>query len=108
MKITVERSGGFAGLSNTFSADETTLTASEKQQIENLLRNSKFFKSTSKVKNSADDESDSKGAADYFVYRITIENDDGKVSTVEVNDMTMDSQLRSVVKTVEEKQKEEL
>jgi len=100
MKVTVERSGGFAGITTTFSADDATLTPSEKQQVDKLMESSKINKGTTSNKD------DNKGAADYFVYRITVEKDDGNSQTLEVNDMTMDASLRSIIKSIEDKSRD--
>jgi hypothetical protein len=99
MKVTIERTGGFAGMSTTFSVDDNTLNASEKQQLETLLDKSKFFEMP--VKSS---EEPSKGAADYFIYRITAESEPGKSHTVERTDLTMDSSLKALVDILESKQ----
>lgn len=99
MKITVERSGGFGGISTTFSVDDNALNASEKQQLETLLDKSKFFDMP--LKSS---EEHSKGAADYFIYRITAESEHGKSHTVERTDLTMDSSLKAIVDILQSKQ----
>ena len=98
MKVTIERTGGFAGMSTTFSVDDRPLNASEKQQLETLLDKSKFFEMP--LKSS---EERSKGA-DYFIYRITAESEPGKSHTVERNDLTMDSSLKALVDILESKQ----
>jgi hypothetical protein len=64
-----------------------------------LLDKSKFFEMP--VKSS---EEPSKGAADYFIYRITAESEPGKSHTVERTDLTMDSSLKALVDILESKQ----
>jgi hypothetical protein len=105
MKITVERSGGFAGISSTFFADENTLSLSEKQEIEKLLEGSKSFKMASESPSHSIEDEDDKRGADYFVYRITIEKDPGKSYMIETNDMKMDSSLKSIIAMLESKQR---
>jgi hypothetical protein len=100
MKITIERSGGFAGISTTFSADDGTLNLAEKQQLERLLRSSKFFDMP--LESPA---AKTRGAADYFIYRITVEKDPGKSHTVETTDVTMDQSLRSIVDILESRRR---
>ncbi len=92
MKINIERSGGFAGLNNTFSADESELASSQVDQIKALLKNSKSFDPTSSPLPK-------KGAADYFTYKITIQDDD-QTHTVNTTDVTMPPELRTIVDLV--------
>ena len=97
MKIKIERSGGYAGLNNTFSADDSILGSSEVHQIREWLKNSKFFDLPSSPLPK-------KGAADYFTYRITIQDND-QTHTVNTTDVTMPLDLRPVVDLVLNKSK---
>lgn len=100
MKITITRSGGFAGISSTFSADDSTLDESDKEKLKELIQNSKFFEMP--LESSAPQD---RGAADYFVYRITVEKEPGKSHTVERTDITIDPSLKAIVDILKNKQK---
>ena len=95
MKIKIERSGGFAGLNKNFSADDSSLESSQVDQIKELLRSSKFFGLQSSPLPK-------KGAADYFTYKITIQDSD-QTHTVITTDVTMPPGLRPIVDLVANK-----
>jgi hypothetical protein len=98
MKITITRSGGFAGISKSFSADDNTLNESDGKRIKELIQNSNFFEMSSKSS-----VPQRRGAADFIVYRITVEEGE-KSHTVERTESTIDSSLKSLVKLLESKQ----
>ncbi|SMH71411.1 protealysin inhibitor emfourin [Candidatus Nitrosotalea okcheonensis] len=81
MKIHFERSGGFAGIRTSVSLDTDNMSQDESAQLHGLCANINFFNLPSK--------SDAKrGAADLFLYKITVESKDGK-HTVETTDLSM-------------------
>ena len=92
MKIYFERSGGFAGMLNSTTVDTQNLSSKEANEIKNLVEKAHFFELPSKLSQP----SKTKGAADYFVYKVTIQNDQGKYS-VECNDVNMQPTLRPLI-----------
>jgi hypothetical protein len=98
MKITITRSGGFAGISKSFSADDNALNETDSKKMKELIQNSNFFEMPSK--SSVPQRG---GAADLIVYRITVE-EDGKSHTIERTESTIDPSLKSLVKLLESKQ----
>jgi|SRR6478672_11092695 hypothetical protein len=101
MKIEVQRSGGFAGITMTFSVDETSVTVPEASQLEELVEKAAFFDlSSSNIPIK-------KPGADYYSYNITIDMR-GKRHNVKVTDLTISKDLRSVINLVMEIQKRSL
>jgi len=102
MKIYFERSGGFAGMLSSTTVDTQTLTSKEASEIENLVEKAHFFELPSKISQSSSSSSSktTKGAADYFVYKITIQNSNSqskKKHSVECNDVNMQPTLRLLI-----------
>jgi hypothetical protein len=100
MKIEVQRSGGFAGITTTFSVDEKSFTLDESHQLEELLNKARFFDMLSK---SASREH----GADYYIYHITIENE-GRKNTVKATDIEMSQGLRELINFIMNIQKRPL
>jgi hypothetical protein len=92
MKIEVQRSGGFTGITNIFSVDEKSVTLSEANQLEELLKKAKFFDILS---NSTSRER----GADYYTYHITIEKE-GRKHTVKTTDISMSQGFRDLINFV--------
>ena len=94
MKIKVERTGGFAGITTSNEIDSDDLPASMTNSVRHLL-NGKALTTMPSIP---------KGAADHLNYKITIQNGNtGK--TVECNQYNMSKQLKEIIKFVEEKSK---
>ena len=93
MKVYFERSGGFAGMVSSTTVDTQTLPPSEAYEIQNLIKNSHFFDLPSISPPSSKEK---KGAADYFAYKITVQNDE-KEHTVQFNDINMQPKLKPLV-----------
>jgi hypothetical protein len=91
MKISFEQRGGLAGIEISSSLDTDTVLPEEKQQIEGLIDNARFFNIPSKS------ASPSKGAADYYEYTITVESGEKKKHTVETTDLTMQKELKPLI-----------
>jgi hypothetical protein len=100
MKIYFERSGGFAGMLSSTTVDTQDLPSKEADEIKNLVEKAHFFELPSKL--SQPSSKTTKGAADYFVYKITIQNNNNnnqskKEHSVECNDLSMQPTLRPLI-----------
>ena len=93
MKVYLEKSGGFAGMVTSTSLDTQTLPPSEAHEIQNLIENSHFFDLPSRSPQSSKSK---KGAADYFTYKITVQNDE-KEHTVQFSDLNMQSKVKPLI-----------
>jgi hypothetical protein len=101
MKIYFERSGGFAGMLSSTAVDTQDLPSKEANEIKNLVEKAHFFELPSKL--SQPSSKTTKGAADYFAYKITIQNNNDnnnqskKEHSVECNDLNMQPTLRQLI-----------
>jgi hypothetical protein len=93
MKVYLERSGGFAGMVTSASLDTQTLPPNEAHEIQNLIENSYFFELPSNPPQSSKTK---KGAADYFTYKITVQ-DDKREHLVQLNDINMEPNIKPLV-----------
>jgi hypothetical protein len=93
MKVYLERSGGFAGMVTSTNVDTQTLPPNEAQEIQCLIENSHFFELPSQ---SPQTSKTRKGAADYFIYKITVQ--DGKREhSVQANDINMQPNIKPLI-----------
>jgi hypothetical protein len=102
MKIYFERSGGFAGMLSSTTVDTQNLSSKEANEIEKLVEKTHFFELPSKLSQSS--SKTTKGAADYFVYKITIQNNNNNNNnnnqsqhSVECNDVNIQPTLRPLI-----------
>lgn len=89
MKITLEVSGGFAptpSLSAPHSIDTSLIDAALAREILSIVQEAHFFDLPGRVSSAP------RGAADYFVYAITIKDGD-KVHSVVLTDPVSDPAL---------------
>ncbi len=91
MKINFERSGGFAGITNSCVINYEKLPLNEQKHLQELLENTR----NEKIKNLSPK---SKGR-DCFQYRIVIE--DGEKLTITADELTMDPKLRLLIDFLE-------
>ncbi len=89
MRISLERSGGFAGMKVRRVIDSNDLPPSEAELLAALLKRSKFFELPPEL------TSPSPGA-DRFHYRLTVESDEG-VRTVEASDASVPDGMRQLI-----------
>jgi hypothetical protein len=95
MKVYFERSGGFAGMLSSTTVDTQNLSSKEASAINNLVEKAHFYELPSKLSLPS---KTTKGAADYFVYKITIQNNNNnKKHSVECNDLNMQPTLRPLI-----------
>jgi hypothetical protein len=78
MRVTFERTGGFAGISMTKVVDTATLPENEANQLRQLLDAADFFHLPATITSTS-------RQADRFQYHLTVE-DNGKQHTVEVSE----------------------
>ncbi len=90
MKVSLERSGGFAGITTNINIDTKDLLPEESHQLHDIIHNADFFNLPSKS------GSPTKGSADYFTYKITIQDNDRK-HTVEYTDTTPQLSIKPLV-----------
>jgi hypothetical protein len=93
MKVYLERSGGFAGMVTSTNVDTQKLSPSEAHEIQNLIENSRFFELPSNPPQSLKAK---KGAADYFTYKITVQ-DDKREHSVQFNDINMQPKVKPLI-----------
>lgn len=89
MRISVERSGGFAGIGQTHSVSTDQMTAEEARKVADLVDGAGFF-ALPPVIHSTDP------GADRFQYKITVENEHGD-HTVQVDDGAVPPSLQPVL-----------
>ncbi len=77
MRITFERSGGFAGMRFTASLDTDSMPAEQANALKQLVASSGFFNLPATIPST--------GGADQFTYTVTI-NDQGRQHTVVAKD----------------------
>ena len=92
MRVTVVRSGGFAGLARTTSVDGGALPQAERDELTGLVGGARFFTLPAALPAPAPDR---------FRYRITVEEDGGRTHTVVVDEAAMPEGVRELVGWVE-------
>jgi hypothetical protein len=97
VRIKVERSGGFTGISVTSEMDGKDLPSE-------LMTTAK--KIMARQKSSSTMKSTPKGAADHYTYKISIING-GSRSVIECNQYNIQDDLKSLVKYVEKNSKKD-
>jgi hypothetical protein len=99
MKIHLERSGGFAGMTSSTTVDTKALAPNDANELQNLIHKSNLFEGSAKSAqqpNPSPKTKTKKGAADYFTYKITIRNGD-KEQSMECNDVNMQADVKGLV-----------
>lgn len=83
------------GSVSSHTIDTEKITKSQAAELEDLLTHSDFFK----LSNLRSNPPTPKGAADYYTYNITVE-DEGKKHSVKCTDLAMTKELRQLIKTL--------
>lgn len=91
MIIKIERSGGFSGIPTCSSMNSEDLPAPLAAKAKKVLQNQKFNLYSNVIP---------KSSADYFNYRITIQ-DGPNQNIIECNQLNIQDDLRSIVKYIE-------
>ncbi len=94
MRVTFERSGGFAGLIVTTSVDTATLPATETEHLQQLVQSANFFGLPAEIPAAAQ--------PDRFQYEITVE-DGNQHHTVRVGEASVPESLRPLLNWCMEK-----
>jgi hypothetical protein len=90
MKIRLERSGGFAGMTRTVEVDVDSLSEDERSAVMGLVQSADFFALPASV------SSDAPAGADRFNYRITVESAHG-THTVEATEASAPDSLEPLI-----------
>jgi hypothetical protein len=89
MRISFERTGGFAGISKKTTVDTATLPPNEAQELPRLVEVAGLFNLPEKI-TSPNQESDR------FQYKLTVE-DQGKQHTITVSEAALPGTLRPLI-----------
>jgi hypothetical protein len=89
MRIDFERSGGFAGISRTYSFSSDQMPAEEGRKVADLVEASGFFGLPPVIHAT-------EPGADRFQYKITVESEQGS-HTVQVDEGAVPSGLQPVI-----------
>lgn len=90
MKIRLERSGGFAGMTRTVEVDVDSLSEDERSAVTALVQNADFFALPPSVSSTVP------AGADRFNYRITVESAQG-AHTVEATEASAPDSLAPLI-----------
>lgn len=88
MRVTLERSGGFAGITLNKTLDAGSLSADESHHLQALLAAARFFELPELIP--------SEPQPDRFQYRIVIEQD-GKAHGVTLSEQALSRELKTLV-----------
>jgi hypothetical protein len=88
MHVTIQRTGGFAGIPLIKSIDAASLSASEIDDLERIIESARFFELPALIP--------SKPQPDRFEYRITVEQD-GKKHSVTAAEPALPPELKPLV-----------
>jgi hypothetical protein len=92
MRVYLERTGGFAGMSRTTKVDTTAISQDTANQLPQLLQESDFY-------NLPDYIDSSSPKPDSFYYRLTVE-DNGQTHTVSVGESAVPSNLKALIEWI--------
>ena len=89
MRVSLERSGGFAGISQTYSISSDELPPEEAQKVANLVEQAGFFELPPVVRSA-------EPGADRFQYKITVESGHGS-HTVQLDEAAVPPRLKPLL-----------
>lgn len=89
MRVVLERSGGFAGISRTNSISSDQMPAEEARKVADLVEAAGFFELPSVIRSS-------EPGADRFQYKITVESELG-THAVQVDDAAVPPSLQPLL-----------
>jgi len=95
LRVTIERSGGFAGITMKTAVDRKDLAPDEALKLHQLVEGADFFDLPEKVTPPS-------GSRDRFQYKLTVE-ENGRQHTVMVNEEAMPEKLKPLVNWLMEK-----
>ena len=89
MRVSLERSGGFAGITRTHSISSDELPPEEAQKVANLVEQAGFFELPPVIRST-------EPGADRFQYKVTVESEHGS-HTVHVDEAAVPPRLQPVL-----------
>lgn len=92
MRVTLEQSGGFAGLMITKTINTQDLSPSEAQQLEEMVRESNFFQLNS--------ISEAFPQPDRFGYTLSIEME-GRTHSIDISETNMPESVKPIVEWIQ-------
>jgi hypothetical protein len=92
MQISLERTGGFAGLSRTTTVDTANISEEKAKQLPQILETADFFNLPTYIAGNT-------SQPDRFYYRFTIENN-GQSHTVSVGEAAINGSLKSLLEWI--------
>ena len=95
LRVSFERSGGFAGITMKTAVDEKDLAPEEAQKLHDLVKETDFFNLPGRIISQSPQP-------DRFQYELSLEKS-GRRYTVTVSEETMPEKLRPLVKWLIEK-----
>jgi hypothetical protein len=93
MRISLERTGGFAGLSRTTTVDTANISEEKAKQLPQILENADFFNLPTYIAGNTPQP-------DRFHYRLTVENN-GQSHTVSVSEAAIPGSLKSLIEWIQ-------
>lgn len=96
MKIHFQRSGGLEGIVTDLKIDTDSISPEESSKLQKLINESNFFDLPEQILTK-------ENAADYFTYKISIENQTKKHS-IERNDFSLERKLHPLIEYLRNKQ----
>ncbi|AFZ02106.1 protealysin inhibitor emfourin [Calothrix sp. PCC 6303] len=93
MQISLERTGGFAGLSRTTTVDTANIPADKANQLSQILETANFFKLPTYIPGNI-------SQPDRFQYTFTVENN-GQNHTVTVSEAAITGSLKSLLEWIQ-------
>ena len=98
MRISFERSGGFAGITMKTAVEEKDLTPDEAQKLRQLVEEADFFNSPGKIASRSPQP-------DRFQYELRLE-EKGRQHTVTMSEEAMPAKLKPLVNWLMEKSRQ--
>ena len=98
MRISFERSGGFAGITMKTAVDEKDLAPDEAQKLRNLVEEADFFNSPGKIMSQSP-------RPDRFQYELRLE-EKGRQHTVTMSEEALPQKLKPLVNWLMEKSRQ--
>ena len=89
MRISLERTGGFAGIKVQRVVDSKDLLPAEAKRLTALLKKARFFELPTELGGESP-------GVDRFHYKLTVENDDG-TRTIEASDASIPDGMRPLI-----------
>jgi hypothetical protein len=89
MRVVLERSGGFAGISRTNSISTDHMSTEDAKKVSDLVEDAGFFALPSEIRST-------EPGADRFQYKITVESEN-RTHTVQVDEAAVPPRLQPVL-----------